>query len=907
MVFVMLRYPSHLFASKNSFIKFSSREYSGSDESQKSVFADIKTAPPIEVFHLTKLYMEDKHEKKVNLGIGAYRTEENKPLVLPVVKKCELEIIKDPNMTHEYLPILGNAEFTKAATELILGKDCKAIEENRIVAAQTISGTGALRVAAEFMSQVMKRRTCYMPQPTWDNHFGVFKAAGFKHLKHYPYWNAKKHKIDISKLLAALSEAPEGAIVVFQAAAHNPTGMDPTKKQWKQIAEVIKQRKLFPLFDVAYQGFASGDPDRDAWAVRYFVKEGIETIIAQSFSKSMGLYNERIGNLVVVLKDAKHAKAVTSQITNLIRNNYSNPPAFGSRIVAKLLTSEENKHIWLQHLSEMSDRVKTMRRELAERLTELETPGTWDHIVKQRGMFSMLGLQPEQCEKLIRDKHIYLLRSGRINICGLNSKNLEYVAESISEVIKDASCAAAGGDNNNEANGSVAKENSEKDVNKEIISSTEIDNKIEASGSCDKYNKEEASDSNDKNDIKETIGLSDKDCNKQVFASNDKDITEKSIGSTDKDITEDSIGSSDKMNTMEAIGSEDKACTKEIIASADKDNTMEAIESVDNDCPKQVIGLTDNDFTTKSTGSANKECTKDITGLTDKDNTKETIGSADKDCTIPVFSSADQDCTIEITGLSDMDCTKEITGSTNTDCSEDIIGSIDKAITEEMDSTKDIIGAVEKDKEEIGSSDKDITNEIIGLIDKDNREKIGLTDKDCTKDIIGAVEKEKEKICSSDNDITNDIIGSIDKDNKETIGLTDKDCTKDIIGSIENDKTIGSSDKDITNEFIGSIDRDNKTIGLTDKDCTKDIIGSIDNDKESIASRDKGITKEIIGSIDKENENAIGSTDKTCTEITGSSDKEIIDASDKDNNMRTCSSSENTANLESNKGIKSDD
>lgn len=165
---------------------------------------------------------------------------------------------------------------------------------HQIVAAQTISGTGALRVAAEFMSQVMKRRTCYMPQPTWDNHFAVFKAAGFKHLKHYPYWNAKKHKIDISKILAALSEAPEGAIVVFHAAAHNPTGMDPTKKQWKQIAEVIKQRKLFPLFDVAYQGFASGDPDRDAWAVRYFVKEGIETIIAQSFSKNMGLYSECI-------------------------------------------------------------------------------------------------------------------------------------------------------------------------------------------------------------------------------------------------------------------------------------------------------------------------------------------------------------------------------------------------------------------------------------------------------------------------------------------------------------------------------------------------------------------------------------------------------------------------------------
>ncbi|XP_032290497.1 uncharacterized protein [Drosophila virilis] len=860
MVFVMLRYPSHLFASKNSFIKFSSREYSGSDEGQKSVFADIKTAPPIEVFHLTKLFMEDKHEKKVNLGIGAYRTEENKPFVLPVVKKCELEIVKDPKLTHEYLPILGNAEFTKAATELILGKDCKAIEENRIVAAQAISGTGAVRLAAEFMSQIMKRRTCYMPQPTWDNHFSIFKAAGFKHLKHCPYWNAKKQKIDISKLLAALSEAPEGAVVVFQAAAHNPTGMDPTKKQWKQIAEVIKQRKLFPFFDVAYQGFASGDPDRDAWAVRYFVKEGIETLIAQSFSKSMGLYNERIGNLVIVLKDPKHAKAVASQITNLIRNSYSNPPAFGSRIVAKLLTNEENKHIWLQHLSEMSDRVKTMRRELAERLTELETPGTWDHIVKQRGMFSMLALQPEQCEKLIRDKHIYLLRSGRINICGLNTKNLEYVAESISEVIKDASCAAAGGDNNNEANGSVEKDISENDVNKDIICST---------GSGDKDNKE-ASDSSDRNDNKEAIGSSDMDCNNQVSGSNVMDITEKSIASTDK------------VNSKEAIGSEDNACTKEIIGSADKDNKKEAIESVDNDCPKQVIGLTDNDFTTKSTGSENKDCTKDITGSTDKDNTKEAIGLADKDYTIQVFSSTDKDCTNEISGLSDMSCTKEITGSTDKDCSKDMIGLIEKPITEEIigsidkDCTKDIIGAVEKNKEEIGSSDKDITNEIIDLQYKDNKETIDLTDKDCTKEIIGAVEKDKEEICSSDKDITNELIGSIDMDNKETIGLTDKNCTKDIIGSIE-------------------------------------------NDKESIGSRDKDITKEIIGSIHKENEDEIGSTDKDCTEITGSSDKDdykmaigssdkvIIDASDKDNNMRTCGSSEYTANLESNKGIKSDD
>ncbi|XP_064545684.1 aspartate aminotransferase, cytoplasmic-like isoform X2 [Drosophila montana] len=286
----MLKFSRYSLLSKLNLFKLTTREYCGSDDCEKSAFENIKTLTPQGISRLTNLFQEDKNENKVNLGIGVYRTEENKPYILPVVKKCALELVQDPNLNFEYLPVFGNPEFTKAASELILGKDCKAIEENRIVGVQTISGSGALRLAVEFISQHLKKRTCYMSDPTWKNHSLILKHAGIKTLKGYPYWNDAKRNIDISNLLAALNEATEGDVILLQPSAHNPTGMDPTKRQWKQIAQVIKERNLFPFFDVAYQGFASGDPDRDTWAVRYFVKKGMETLIAQSFSKNMGLY-----------------------------------------------------------------------------------------------------------------------------------------------------------------------------------------------------------------------------------------------------------------------------------------------------------------------------------------------------------------------------------------------------------------------------------------------------------------------------------------------------------------------------------------------------------------------------------------------------------------------------------------
>ncbi|XP_030384907.1 aspartate aminotransferase, cytoplasmic-like isoform X2 [Scaptodrosophila lebanonensis] len=435
----MFKFAVQVLLPKLNLIKCSSKNYSGGcdgDDKPKSAFSVIKPAPPVEIFHMIKLFQDDKDPKKVNLSVGAYRTDEGKPYVLPIIKKCEKELVNDPKLNHEYLPILGDPQYRKLAMELLLGKDNCAIIEERVLPIQTISGTGAVRVGCDFLAKCMKRRVAYCSNPTWENHFGICRTAGFKKVKGYTYWNPKKRNLAICKLLSELAEAPEGSVVILHASAHNPTGTDPSRKQWKQIAEVMKSRNLFPFFDTAYQGFASGDIDRDAWPVRYFIKEGFELLAAQSFSKNMGLYCERAGCLVLVLNDKKHIPNVASQLTLLVRQNYSNPPAHGIRLVTKVLGCEENRCEWASTVKKMSSRIKEMRKALSEKLVELETPGKWDHIVKQIGMFSFTGLKPQHAEKLINDKHIYMLKSGRINVCALTTKNVEYVAQSINEVVK---------------------------------------------------------------------------------------------------------------------------------------------------------------------------------------------------------------------------------------------------------------------------------------------------------------------------------------------------------------------------------------------------------------------------------------------------------------------------------------
>ncbi|XP_070155748.1 aspartate aminotransferase, cytoplasmic [Polyergus mexicanus] len=399
-------------------------------------FTGIKLGPPIEVFALQKAFVDDSHDNKVNLSIGAYRTNEGKPWVLPVVRKVEKLLAADDLQNHEYLPVLGLDAFSTAATSMLLGSNSPVIAQGRAFGIQSLSGTGALRVAAEFLSRILHYDTFYYSIPSWENHRLVFTNGGFKYAREYTYWDEKTRSVNLEGMLNDLRDAPENAVIILHACAHNPTGCDPTPEQWAKIADVIQDKRLFPLFDSAYQGFASGDLDKDAYAIRMFAERGIEFVCTQSFAKNFGLYNERVGNIVFVLADTKELIEAKSQLTLIIRGMYSNPPNHGARIVATVLRNPELFEEWRDHIRTMSSRIKEMRTGLHHRLLKLGTPGTWDHIIQQIGMFSYTGLTEKQVQHLREQYHIYMLRSGRINMCGLNEFNLDYVANAINETLK---------------------------------------------------------------------------------------------------------------------------------------------------------------------------------------------------------------------------------------------------------------------------------------------------------------------------------------------------------------------------------------------------------------------------------------------------------------------------------------
>lgn len=384
---------------------------------------------------MNNLFLNDSHQNKVNLTIGAYRDENAKPWVLPIVRKVEKQMAEDSTLLHEYLPVLGLEAFTNASVAMLLGQDNPAIAEGRAFGVQTLSGTGGLRIGAEFLNKQLHYTTFYYSNPTWENHHLIFMNSGFTTPRQYRYWDAKSRSLDIEGFLEDLRNAPENAVIILHACAHNPTGIDPTREQWERIADVVQERKLFPFFDSAYQGFASGDLDRDAWAVRRFVERGIELVCAQSYAKNFGLYNERVGNLTFVLASSKQVAPVKSQLTWIVRGMYSNPPAHGARVVATVLNNPALFDEWRSNIQMMSTRVIQMREALRAELIKLGTPGSWDHIVAQIGLFSYTGLTPAQAERLVQHYHVYLLRSGRINICGLNPGNIQYVAAAIHDAV----------------------------------------------------------------------------------------------------------------------------------------------------------------------------------------------------------------------------------------------------------------------------------------------------------------------------------------------------------------------------------------------------------------------------------------------------------------------------------------
>jgi len=403
-----------------------------------SVFDSATAAPPIEVFQLGREFAADTAAEKVSLGVGAYRTDEGKPWILPCVKKAESILatqVEEEKINHEYLPVLGLDGFTKAATKMLLGEDSPALVENRAFGIQCLSGTGSLRIGAEFLKRIMGCDTVYISAPTWGNHNLLFKYTGYSQIRTYRYWDADKKGMDWEGLCEDLGAAPAKSVIILHACAHNPTGLDPTKEQWEKIAEICRANQLFPFFDCAYQGFASGCLDTDAWAVRYFVSQGFELFCSQSFSKNFGLYNERTGNLTVVTGRAENLDNIKSQMTLIVRAMVSNPPAHGARIVETVLSDPALYEEWRDCIRTMSSRIIAMRASLRQKLEELGTPGDWSHITTQIGMFSYTGLSQEMCIFLKQEKHLYLLKSGRISMCGLTSKNVDYVAKAINEAV----------------------------------------------------------------------------------------------------------------------------------------------------------------------------------------------------------------------------------------------------------------------------------------------------------------------------------------------------------------------------------------------------------------------------------------------------------------------------------------
>lgn len=395
-----------------------------------SVFANVVQAPEDPILGVTVAYNKDPSPVKLNLGVGAYRTEEGKPVVLNVVRKAEQNLVNDPSRVKEYLPILGVSDFNKLSAKLILGADSPAILDNRIATAQCLSGTGSLRVGTEFLARHYHQRIIYIPQPTWGNHPKVFTLGGLN-VKSYRYYDPATRGLDLQGLLEDLNAAESGAIVLFHACAHNPTGVDPTPEQWEQIRQLVRSKEMLPFFDSAYQGFASGSLDEDAHSVRTFVADGGECFIAQSYAKNMGLYGERVGALSIVCKTADVASRVESQLKLVVRPMFSSPPLHGASIVASVLKDKDLYDEWTVELKGMADRIISMRQQLFDALTARGTPGDWSHIIKQIGMFTFTGLNAEQVKFMTKEYHIYMTSDGRISMAGLSSRTVPYLADAI--------------------------------------------------------------------------------------------------------------------------------------------------------------------------------------------------------------------------------------------------------------------------------------------------------------------------------------------------------------------------------------------------------------------------------------------------------------------------------------------
>jgi aromatic-amino-acid transaminase len=397
-----------------------------------TLFAAVELAPRDPILGLNEQFNADTNPAKVNLGVGVYFDDNGKLPLLKCVQAAEAQLV-EAHKPRGYLPIDGIAAYDKAVQGLVFGAGSEILKAGRVATVQALGGTGGLKLGADFLKKLNPGAKVLISDPSWENHRALFTNAGFP-VENYPYYDAEKRGVRFDDMLAALNAAPAGTVVVLHACCHNPTGYDITPAQWTQVVEAMKQRKLVPFLDMAYQGFGEGIAE-DGAVVQQFVASGLDVFVSTSFSKSFSLYGERVGALSVVCASKEEAQRVLSQLKIVIRTNYSNPPTHGAQVVATVLDTPALRQQWEEELAGMRVRIKQMRTLLVEKLAAAGVKQDFGFVTAQRGMFSYSGLSAEQMQRLRSEFGVYGVDSGRICVAALNTKNIDHVVTAIAKVL----------------------------------------------------------------------------------------------------------------------------------------------------------------------------------------------------------------------------------------------------------------------------------------------------------------------------------------------------------------------------------------------------------------------------------------------------------------------------------------
>ncbi len=396
------------------------------------MFDKVVAAPADPILGLTEEFKSDSRPEKINLGVGIYKDESGQTPVLATVKKAEAALLESEK-TKSYLTIEGTAEYGLAVQKLLFGSDSDIVTNKLAKTAQAPGGTGALRVAAEFIKRQLGDVKIWISNPTWANHNGVFSAAGLE-IAQYSYYNAEAKDKDFAAMVADLEKASAGDVVLLHGCCHNPTGIDPTAEEWETLAKLVADKGLLPMFDFAYQGFAKG-VEEDAAGLRIFAQYNKEILVASSFSKNFGLYNERVGAFTLVAESSEVATTAFSQVKAIIRSIYSNPPAHGAAVVTYILNNAELRAEWEAEVAEMRERIQEMRELFVATLKEQGVTSDFSFIERQNGMFSFSGLSKEQVARLKDEMGIYIVGSGRISVAGMTKSNMLPLCKGIAAVL----------------------------------------------------------------------------------------------------------------------------------------------------------------------------------------------------------------------------------------------------------------------------------------------------------------------------------------------------------------------------------------------------------------------------------------------------------------------------------------